>query len=337
MSAASGWNIPRKPFHQTRDAGVLRTHLELAGLDLGNVENIVDQVEQVIAGGVDRLGEFDLLGAEVFLRVFRQQLGQDQRAVQRRAQLMGHVGEEFGLVLARTLQLFGAFFELDLRLIEFRVLKVHGVALIGQDLRLIGELLIGLLKLDLLGFQVCLGLLENPRLLFQLFVGGLELFLLDLQFFVELLGFGQHFLQALAIARGFDGRADVAGNQFKQFDIALVERTQETQFDHPVDPVIVTGRHHQHAMGQAFAEAGADLEVVTRYVVEADQASLLRDLADNAFATVDLLVKRFLFPGETIRGNALETAVFFTDINSGDRRTEVLRAKLQNVAPEHIE
>ncbi|MNF69661.1 hypothetical protein D3C84_515490 [compost metagenome] len=90
-------------------------------------------------------------------------------------------------------------------------------------------------------------------------------------------------------------------------------------------------------MGQAFAEAGADLEVVSRYVVEADQASLLRDLADNAFATVDLLVKRLLLPGETIGGHALETAVFFTDINSGHRRPEVLRAKLQNVAPEHIE
>ncbi|MNY07539.1 hypothetical protein D3C86_1403480 [compost metagenome] len=90
-------------------------------------------------------------------------------------------------------------------------------------------------------------------------------------------------------------------------------------------------------MGQAFAKAGADLEVATRYVVEADQASLLRDLADNAFATVELLFKRFLFPGETIRRNAPETAVLFTDINSGHRRTEVLRAKLQNVTPEHIE
>ncbi|MNM27640.1 hypothetical protein D3C81_381360 [compost metagenome] len=75
---------------------------------------------------------------------------------------MGHVGEEFGLVLAGALQLFGALLELSLGLIEFGVLQVHGIALLGQHLGLFGQLLIGLLQLDLLGFQMRLGLLENP-------------------------------------------------------------------------------------------------------------------------------------------------------------------------------
>ena len=264
---------PAQTVDQTRDAGVLRTHFQLAGLDLGNVENVVDQVEQVVAGRIDRLGKLDLLGAEVFLRVFRQQLGQNQRTVQRRAQFVGHVGEEFGLVLARALQLFGALFELYLGLIEFGVLQVHGVALLGQGLRLLGELLVGLLQLDLLGFQMRLGFLENPRLLFQLFVGGLQLFLLHLQLFVELLGFGQHFLQALAIARGLDGGADVAGNQFQQFDVTVGQRAQEAQFDHAVDPVVIAGRHHQHAVRQAFTQAGADFEVVARHVDPGESAA----------------------------------------------------------------
>ncbi|MNO46573.1 hypothetical protein D3C76_368610 [compost metagenome] len=148
--------------HQARNAGVFRAYLQFAGFDLGNIENVVDQVKQVVAGRVDRLGELDLFGTEVFLRVFRQQLGQDQRAVQRRAQLVGHVGKEFGLVLARTLQFFGTLFELGLGLIELGILQVHGVALVGQHLRLFGELFVGLFQLDLLGFQMGLGFLENP-------------------------------------------------------------------------------------------------------------------------------------------------------------------------------
>jgi hypothetical protein len=80
--------------------------------------------------------------------------------------------------------------------------------------------------------------------------------------FVELLGFGQHFLQALTIARGLDGSADVAGDQLKQLDIAVGQRTQETQFDDAIDPIVVAGWHNQHAAWQAFAEAGADLEIV---------------------------------------------------------------------------
>jgi len=45
---------------------------------------------------------------------------------------------------------------------------------------------------------------------------------------------------------------------------------------------------------QTFAQAGADLEVTARYVIETDQASLVRDLADNAFIAVNLLFARFL-------------------------------------------
>ncbi|MNS27817.1 hypothetical protein D3C72_597770 [compost metagenome] len=322
---------------QACHTGVLRTDFQLAGLDFGDVQNVVDQVEQVIAGGVDRLGELHLLGREVFFRVFRQQLGQDQRTVERRAQLVGHVGEEFGLVLARTLQFQRALFELDLRLIEFGVLQVHGVALLSQHLCLLGELFVGLLQLHLLGFQVRLGLLEHPRLFFELLVGGLELFLLHLQLFIELLGFGQHFLQALAIACGLDGRADVAGNQFQQRDIAVIQRTQETQLDHTIDPVVVAGRYHQHTARQTVTEAGADLEIIPRYLVQANQPRLLRHLTDNAFIAVNLLLALFLFAGKTVAGDASETAVVFPNIDRRHGGTEVLRAKLQDVATQQVQ
>ncbi|MNZ62523.1 hypothetical protein D3C78_806480 [compost metagenome] len=249
LVGGQGHEHPAQAIYQPRDAGVLRTYLQLAGLDSGNVEDVIDQVEQVVARRVDRLGVLHLFGTEVLLGVLGQQFGQDQRTVQRCAQLMGHVGQELGLVLARTLQFFGTLFELGLGLVQLGVFQVQDIALLGQGECLVCQLLVGLLKLDLLGFQVGLGLLENPRLFLQLLVGRLELFLLHLQLFVELLGFGQHLLQALAIARRLERGADVAGNQLQQFDIALVQGTQKAQLDHPVDLVVVRGRHHQHAAG----------------------------------------------------------------------------------------
>jgi len=74
---------------------------------------------------------------------------------------VGHVGEEFGLVLAGPLQLFGAVFQFYLSLIELDVLAVHGVALFGQGLGLLGQLFVSLLQLCLLGLQVGLGFLED--------------------------------------------------------------------------------------------------------------------------------------------------------------------------------
>ncbi|MNS25485.1 hypothetical protein D3C72_573800 [compost metagenome] len=322
---------------QTRHAGVLRNHFELARLDLGDVQNVVDQVEQIVAGGVNRLGKLDLFGAEVVLWVLREQLGQNQRTVQRRAQFVGHVGEEFGLVLARALKLFGALFELYLSLIEFGVFQIHGVALFGQRLRLFGKLLVGLFQFDLLGFQMRLGFLENPRLLFQFFVGGFQLFLLHLQLFVELLGFRQHFLQTLTVARSFDGRTDVGGNQLQQFDIAIIERAQETQLDHTIDAVVIAGRHHQHTVRQAFAQPRADFEVVRRHRIQTDQPRLLRHLANNTFAAVDRLILFFLLAGETVSSHPLEAAVFFTHIQCGHGGAQILRAELQNIAPQQIQ
>ncbi|MCY1269912.1 hypothetical protein D9M70_184240 [compost metagenome] len=250
---------------------------------------------------------------------------------------MGHVGEEFGLVLARALQFYRAFFELDLGLIEFGILQVHGVALLGQYFCLLGELFVGLLQLHLLGFQVRLGLLENPRLLFELFVGGLEFFLLNLQFFVELLGFGQHLLQTLAITCRLDRGADVAGNQLKQFNVTVGQWTQKAQLDHAIDPLVVAGWHHQHTARQTVTEAGADLEVISRHLVQANQPCLLRHLADNAFFAVDLLFTPFLFTGKTISGDALEAAMVFAHINSRHGGAQVLRAELQDIATQHAQ
>src|SRR5206468_6434159 len=45
-----------------------------AGLDLGEVEDVVDQSQEVLAGTVNRAGKLDLFGGEVVLRVVGQLL-----------------------------------------------------------------------------------------------------------------------------------------------------------------------------------------------------------------------------------------------------------------------
>jgi hypothetical protein len=79
------------------DVGDVDVHLSC--LDLRQVEDVVDQREQVAAGGVDRPGELDLLVGEVLLRVLGEEPCEDQHRVQRCPQLVRHVREELALVL----------------------------------------------------------------------------------------------------------------------------------------------------------------------------------------------------------------------------------------------
>ena len=82
--------------------------LELAGLDLGEVQHLVDEAEQVGAGAMHALERFQrLFGAEA-RRVGDHHLGQPDDGVERRAQLVAHAGDELRLVLARLLQAGGS-------------------------------------------------------------------------------------------------------------------------------------------------------------------------------------------------------------------------------------
>ena len=74
----------------------LQLDLDLAGLDLGEIENVVDQVEQVLAAGMD--------GVEIFAALFlalgeaaAQHVGEADDRVHRRADFVAHAGQEFAL------------------------------------------------------------------------------------------------------------------------------------------------------------------------------------------------------------------------------------------------
>ena len=94
--------VPEWPRHHVDEVGeehLLSVHGDSAGFDLGQVEDIADQIKQVGAGAMDRAGKLDLLRAQIAFRVVGKLLTQDQDGIERRAQLVRHVGEEFGLVL----------------------------------------------------------------------------------------------------------------------------------------------------------------------------------------------------------------------------------------------
>ena len=94
-----------------------------AGLDLREIEDVVDEVEQIGAGGVDVPGELDLLVGEVARGVSGELLAEDEDGIERRAQLVRHVRQELGLVLRGERQLRGLFLERAAGLLDFLFLR----------------------------------------------------------------------------------------------------------------------------------------------------------------------------------------------------------------------
>ena len=94
------------------------------------------------------------LGVEVALGIVGQLLAQDQDAVERRAQLVRHVGEELRLVARGERQLGGLLLDRAAGLLDLLVLALDLDVALGELLRLLLELLVGLLQLALLGLQL---------------------------------------------------------------------------------------------------------------------------------------------------------------------------------------
>ncbi len=145
---------PRDRVEQIREEHLLRVDGHGSGFDLGQIQDIADQVEQVGAGALDGAGEFDLLTRQVAVRVLGKLLAQDQDAVERRAQLMRHVGQELGLVFRRERKLARLFFQGATCLFDFLVLALDFDVAFRQLLRLLLELIVGLLQLPLLRLQL---------------------------------------------------------------------------------------------------------------------------------------------------------------------------------------
>ena len=89
-----------------------RAHHRLAGLDLGDVEQIVDQLGQVLRRLADEIDLPLLLGRQLPVAARLQQARERQDRVERRAELMAHIGEEARFQLVGPAQMVGAVGEL---------------------------------------------------------------------------------------------------------------------------------------------------------------------------------------------------------------------------------
>ena len=124
------------------DEEVVVAELHPAGLDLAEVEHVVDQLEQVLARGVDVL---EALVALVLLerdQVVLEDLAEPEDGVERGAQLVAHVGEELALEPRDLVDLGVAALELALLLGDLR--QLHRLALVQAgvvdgDGRLVGD------------------------------------------------------------------------------------------------------------------------------------------------------------------------------------------------------
>ena len=83
---------------EPRDRHLLRSEVDASCLHLGQVQDVVDQRQQVVAGGFDRCEGLDLVGDEVALWIVGQQFRQDQRRVQGGPHFVRHVGQKLGLI-----------------------------------------------------------------------------------------------------------------------------------------------------------------------------------------------------------------------------------------------
>jgi hypothetical protein len=239
-----------------------------AGLDLGQIEDVVDQVQQVASGCVHDLDHFKLLVGQVLLAVLAQLLSQQQQAVQGRTQLMRHVREEFRLVLRGERQLFGLFLQAVAGLLDLAVLAFD--------------------------FRVLLGQLARPA--FQFGVGLPQLALLRLEFaFQHLRLLPQQHLGAGGGLDRIEHDSQALGQLVEKGQVDRLERFEGGQLDHRLDLALEQDRQHHQVARAGLAEAGHDLDVILRQA--GDQEALLFEgrLADDPLADMPVLRQVFAF------------------------------------------
>ncbi len=160
--------VPERPDDhvlQGQEEDLLDIDRDRPRLDLGEIEDVADQVHQVGARAVDRAGKLDLLRAQIAFRIVAELLAQDQDAVERGAQLVRHVGEEVGFVFRRLGELGGLVLERPARLLDFLIFSFDFDVAFLELLRLLLQLLIRLLQLPLLALELggkLLGLGQQP-------------------------------------------------------------------------------------------------------------------------------------------------------------------------------
>ncbi|NYH16697.1 hypothetical protein GGD41_003925 [Paraburkholderia bryophila] len=304
---------------------------DLTGFDLRQIENVVDQHQQIAIRRMNRFRIAHLLVAQIAGAVLLQQLGENQRTVQRRAQFVRHVGEKLGLVTARLFEAFRVGREVVLCAQQIRLLPF-------ETLRVFFELHVGLFEFGLLRFEPHLRFHQRAAALFEALVRDAQLFLLHLQLFVQLLRFGQRVLQPFAIQRGFDEVAQRVADQLHELLIAHGQLANKAQFDDAVHLPVVDDRHDEKIFWRALAGSRHDLHVVVRQVAQDQRAARGGRLPDQRFALFEIArAALFAFAAEPIRGDAAQRAVLpVTNVERADDSVQILGEKVEHRAAHQL-
>ncbi len=191
-------------------------------------ERIVDVEEQLRQN--EKLSALGLLAAEVAVRVLCKLLAEYQDAVERRAQLVRHVGEEFGFVLGGEGEFLGFLLERAASLLDLLILAFDFGVLFRELLRLLGELLVRLLQFFLLGLEL----------------DGELLRLLE---------------QAFGLHGGFDTvehDADAGRELLEEGEVGGGEGVEAGEFDDSFHAIFEEYGQHDDVARDCFEEAGAD-------------------------------------------------------------------------------
>ncbi len=251
--------------------------LNVSGLDLGQVQNIVDQIQQIVTRRLDCQGIGNLLLAQVTVSIVGQQFREDQQGIERRPQFVGHIGQEVRLVLAGLFQLAGLEN-------QFGSVTFQFVALGLQRIGLFFQLAVGLFQFGLLLFQTNLGFLQRMALFLQLLVGDAKFFALDLKLFGLTLGFFQHVLQTNTILGRPQRSADCRTGFFQQCNNAFIHGMKIAQFKHDIDFAAGLTRCNQQVARVVASKGRTDGQIAVGYIIQQDGFSFTGDLTQQAFA-----------------------------------------------------
>ena len=200
-------------------------------------------------------------GRQVAVGVLGKLIGKNQQAVERRAQLVRHVGEEFGFVFRREGQLLGLFLQ-----------------------RLPGLLDFGVLLLD---FDVLMR--QQPGLFLELIVGLLQFFLPALQFLGQRLRLREQILGAHVGFDRVEHDADAFGQLIEKRLVRRVEPLERGQFQDRLHLPFEHDRQHDDVHRRGAAEAGRNAHIFRRHVGQQDLFLFQGALADQSLAERDLL------------------------------------------------
>ncbi len=251
--------VAERARHHVEQAGeeyFLRLDGNRAGFDLRQVQNVGDQVQQVRSGAMNRARELDLLVRQVAIGVIAELLAQNKDAVERRAQFVGHVGQEFGFVFGSERQFLGFFFQSAARLLDFLVLAFDFHVLLGELLRLLRQLFVGLLQFLLLRLQLDGQLLRLLQQAFRLH-GGLDTVEHD---------------------------ADAGGQLLEERQMRGRERAQRGQLDDRLDAIFEQDRQHDNVSRHGLKQPRADRHGVARHLRNQHAPFFGRALPDQALA-----------------------------------------------------